>query len=112
MVGHDGDVLDLAAAIAHCSAVITNDSGPLHVAAALSVPSVSIFGPTDPDRTVIPGATHVIRRTLACQPCYQRDCPLRHHRCMSDVTVNEVFAAALSIFSGVETEAEEAAVVE
>lgn len=102
MVGHDGDVLELAGAISQCAAVITNDSGPLHVAAALAVPSVSIFGPTDPERTVIPGATHVIRRTLACQPCYQRACPLGHHRCMNDVSVDEVFTAALGLFSALE----------
>lgn len=98
MVGHDGDVLELAAAISQCAAVITNDSGPLHVATALSVPSVSIFGPTDPERTVIPGATTVVRRTLDCQPCYQRECPLKHHRCMNEVTVDEVFAAAVNLF--------------
>lgn len=99
MIGHDGDVLELAAAISQCAAIITNDSGPLHVATALSVPSVSIFGPTDPERTVIPGATRVVRRTLACQPCYQRDCPLGHHRCMNDVSVDEVFGAAVGLFA-------------
>lgn len=98
MVGHDGDVLELAAAISQCAAVITNDSGPLHVAAALSIPTVSIFGPTDPDRTVIPGASKVVRATLDCQPCYQRDCPLRTHQCMNEITVDEVFAAAVSLF--------------
>ena len=98
IVGHDGDVLELAAAISQCAAVITNDSGPLHVAAALSVPTVSIFGPTDPGRTVIPGASSVVRATLDCQPCYQRDCPLRTHQCMQDVTVDEVFAAAIALF--------------
>jgi heptosyltransferase II len=98
MVGHDGDVLELAAAMSHCALVITNDSGPLHVAAALSVPSVSIFGPTDPGRTVIAGASRVVRATLDCQPCYQRECPLRTHQCMADVTVDEVLASALSHF--------------
>lgn len=98
MVGHDGDVLELAAAISQLAAVITNDSGPLHVAAALSVPSVSIFGPTDPGRTVINGASHVVRRTLDCQPCYQRACPLRTHACMEEVTVDEVFNAAVGLF--------------
>lgn len=104
IVGHDGDVLDLAAAISQCAAVITNDSGPLHVAAALAVPSVSIFGPTDPGRTVIPGASVVLRRTLACQPCYQRECPLQHHRCMNEVSVEEVFDAAVSLFPATEPE--------
>jgi heptosyltransferase II len=102
MVGHDGDVLELAAAISQCAAVITNDSGPLHVATALAVPSVSIFGPTDPERTVIPGATRVVRQKLACQPCYQRECPLGHHRCMADVSVDEVFKAATGMFDAME----------
>jgi heptosyltransferase II len=98
MVGHAGDVLDLAAAISHCAAIVTNDSGPLHVAAALGVPSVAVFGPTDPERTVIPGATQVIRHPMACQPCYQRVCPLGHHRCMSEIEVDEVFTAAVTLF--------------
>jgi heptosyltransferase-2 len=97
MVGHDGDVLHLAAAISHCSVVITNDSGPLHLAAALAVPSVSMFGPTDPGRTVIPGASHVLRQPLDCQPCYRRECPLGHHRCMRDIAVDQVFEAAVRV---------------
>lgn len=99
MVGHDGDVLELAAAMSHCAAIVTNDSGPLHVAAALAVPSVSIFGPTDPERTVIPGASRVVRQHLSCQPCYQRECPLGHHRCMSDVSVDAVVGAAVGLFA-------------
>ncbi len=98
IVGHDGDVLELAAAMSHCAAIITNDSGPLHVAAALAVPSVAIFGPTDPERTVIPGATRVVRQHLGCQPCYQRACPLKHHGCMTSVSVDEVFDAAAGLF--------------
>lgn len=97
IVGREGDVLELAAAMSQCAAVITNDSGPLHIAAALAVPSVSIFGPTDPGRTVIPGASRVIRRELSCQPCYERECPLGHHRCMADVTVDEVVGAAVGL---------------
>jgi len=102
VIGQDGDVLQLAAAISHCSVIITNDSGPLHLAAALAVPSVSIFGPTDPGRTVIPGATRVIRKPIGCQPCYQRECPLRHHRCMAEITVDEVFAAAVGLYAEME----------
>jgi heptosyltransferase-2 len=102
IVGERGDVLELAAAISHCSVVVTNDSGPLHLAAALAVPSVSIFGPTDPGRTVIPGVSRVVRQSLPCQPCYARECPLGHHRCMADITVDEVYAAALGLFNEVD----------
>jgi heptosyltransferase II len=101
MIGHEGDVLQIAAAISHCSVVITNDSGPLHLAAALAVPSVSIFGPTDPDRTVIPGASRVVRKP-GCQPCYKRDCPLGHHRCMADITVDDVYSAAVSVLEEID----------
>ena len=99
IVGHEGDVLELAAAISHCAAIVTNDSGPLHIATALGVPSVSIFGPTDPARTVIAGATRVVRSSLGCQPCYQRVCPLGTHACMTDVTSDQVFAAATELFA-------------
>jgi heptosyltransferase-2 len=109
VIGQDGDVLQLAAAISHCSVVVTNDSGPLHLATALAVPSVSIFGPTDPGRTVIPGATRVLRKPFGCQPCYKRDCPLLHHRCMSEITVDDVFNAAVGLFNEIDGKIEEAA---
>ena len=105
MIGHDGDVLHLAAAISHCSVVVTNDSGPLHLAAALAVPSVSIFGPTDPERTVIPGASRVLRSTkFDCVPCYQRECPLGHHRCMADISVDDVFSATVGLATELDLE--------
>ena len=107
VIGHDSDVLHLAAAISHCSVVITNDSGPLHLATALAVPSISIFGPTDPGRTVIPGATRVVRRSLACQPCYRRECPFGHHRCMTEISVDEVFEAAVGLHAEIEGRLEE-----
>src|SRR6266852_1185847 len=90
-----------AAAISHCSVIVTNDSGPLHLAAALAVPSVSIFGPTDPARTVIPGATRVVRKPVSCGPCYERECPLRDHRCMTEVSVDEVWSAAVGLLQEV-----------
>ena len=102
IIGDDGDVLHLAAAISHCSVVVTNDSGPLHLATALAVPSVSIFGPTDPDRTIIPGASRVIRKPFACQPCYKRECPLVHHGCMNEIAVDDVFAAAVGLFNEID----------
>jgi heptosyltransferase-2 len=106
MIGESGDVLEIAAAISHCSIVITNDSGPLHLAAALAVPSVSIFGPTDPDRTVIPGASRVVRSGNHCQPCYARECPLGHHRCMRDISVDDVYGAAVGLLSEIDGKVE------
>jgi len=106
MIGEDGDVLQLAAAISQCSVVVTNDSGPLHLAMALAVPSVSIFGPTDPARTVIPGASRVLQRPVGCQPCYKRDCPLRHHRCMTEIAVDDVFSAAVGLFNEIDGKVE------
>src|SRR5438270_5594254 len=101
VVGGDGDVLQLAASISHCSVIVTNDSGPLHLAAALAVPSASIFGPTDPARTVIPGATRVVRKHVSCGPCYERECPLRDHRCMTEISVDEVYTAAVGLLQEV-----------
>jgi len=101
VVGGEGDVLQLAAAISHCSVIVTNDSGPLHLAAALAVPSVSIFGPTDPGRTVIPGASRVVRKDVSCSPCYERECPLRDHRCMTEISVDEVYSAAVGLLQEV-----------
>jgi heptosyltransferase-2 len=102
IIGEDGDVLHLAAAISHCSVIITNDSGPLHLAAALAVPSVAVFGPTDPGRTVIPGATRVVSKEIVCGPCYQKECPLRHHRCMTEIGVDEVYNAAVGLFNEID----------
>jgi heptosyltransferase-2 len=102
IIGEDGDVLQLAAAISHCSVIVTNDSGPLHLATALAVPSVSIFGPTDPARTVIPGASRVLQSPVGCQPCYRRECPLRHHRCMTEIAVDDVFSAAVGLFNEID----------
>ena len=99
IVGHEGDVLELAAAIAQCAAIVTNDSGPLHIATALGVPSVSIFGPTDPARTVIASSSRVVKSALGCQPCYRRVCPLGTHACMRDISADAVFAAATGLFA-------------
>jgi heptosyltransferase II len=71
------------------------------------VPSVSIFGPTDPGRTVIPGASRVIRKEIGCGPCYQKECPLRHHRCMTEISVDEVYEAAIGLFAEVDARLED-----
>jgi len=82
---------ELAAFIKLADLVICHDSGPMHMAAALDKPLVAIFGPTSPDRTGPYGkSAGVVRLPLPCSPCYQRDCPLGHHQCLRELSVDLV----------------------
>ncbi|HVS04146.1 MAG TPA: lipopolysaccharide heptosyltransferase II, partial [Thermoanaerobaculia bacterium] len=97
VVGPDLDLGGLAAVLAHLDLLVTNDSGPMHLAAALGVPCVALFGPTDPRRTAPAGEGHRVLSTGRwCSPCFRRRCPLLHHRCLRDIGVGEVAAAALA----------------
>jgi heptosyltransferase-2 len=72
------------ALIARADAVVSNDSGLLHIASALNRPVIAIYGPTDPDHA--PPFSDVARSLslrLECSPCRQRECPLGHHDCMN-----------------------------
>ena len=74
--------------------MVSTDSGPRHFAAAFDVPVVAIYGPTD----IAWSDTHFSRGTnlqldMDCGPCMKRVCPLGHHRCMRDLTVDQVYAA-------------------
>jgi len=74
--------------------VVTNDSGPMHIAAALNVPVFAIFGPTNPLRTGPYGRLHVIiRKELECSPCYKKNC--RTVQCMEMISVREVADAII-----------------
>jgi len=96
VVGPELDLAALAGVIAHLALLVTNDSGPMHLAAALGVPTVALFGPTDPRRTAPAGEGHrVLHRDLWCSPCFRRRCPLLHHRCLRGISVAEVAAASL-----------------
>ena len=84
----------LAAVIRRCSLFLTNDTGPMHVAAAVGVPIVAIFGPTDWVATPPYGDAHsIVRKPIECSPCLKRVCPLGHHNCMKWVTVDDVVEA-------------------
>lgn len=80
--------------------LLTNDSGPMHLAAALGTPVVAVFGSTDWRETAPWGEGHrLVREDVACAPCKLRECPL-DHRCMNRVTVDRVVEAALEVLEG------------
>jgi heptosyltransferase-2 len=86
-------IRDLPALLSQCHLFLGNDSGAMHVAAAVGLPVVAVFGPTDPDGTapVTPRASIVQQRPY-CSPCFLRRCPT-DHRCMKAVTPEMVEAA-------------------
>jgi heptosyltransferase II len=86
-------LLELAAQLRRCQLLLTNDTGTMHLASFLGVPTVSIFGSTEPQLTGPLGDGHVvIRHHVECSPCFLRECPL-DFRCMKAVTEEEVVAA-------------------
>ncbi|MEK6708941.1 MAG: lipopolysaccharide heptosyltransferase II [Nitrospinota bacterium] len=90
----------LPALLKELDVFVAGDTGPLHVAALVGTPTVSLFGPTDPRRTAPRGARHrVIRQEIECSPCFERTCPLGHHRCMREIGAERVAAAVLSVLA-------------
>lgn len=88
------EFIELAAA---CDVFLTNDSGAMHIASALGVPTVAIFGATDDEATGPTGPnSRVIRQPVECSPCLLRECPI-DHRCMTRVDASRVAEAALSL---------------
>lgn len=91
---------ELAALISECDAFITNDSGPMHMASALLVPVVAIYGSTDSKITGPLGERNkVISKNIACSPCLKRECPVttrsreKYLKCLADISANDVFSA-------------------
>ncbi|MBV8143048.1 MAG: lipopolysaccharide heptosyltransferase II [Verrucomicrobia bacterium] len=86
-------LLELAVQIRRCRFLLTNDTGAMHLAAFLGIPTVAIFGSTEPRLTGPIGEGHVvIRHHVECSPCFLRECPL-DFRCMKAVTADEVVSA-------------------
>jgi len=89
----------LIGVISEASLVLTNDSGPMHIAAALGVPTVAVFGPTDDVATGPYGRrTRIVREPVDCSPCMLRDCPI-DHRCMTRVSPEAVANAARELLA-------------
>jgi heptosyltransferase-2 len=93
---------DLPALLSQCHLFIGNDSGAMHVAAAVGLPVVAVFGPTDPFGTA-PVTPHcsIVQEKPYCSPCFLRRCPT-DHRCMTRVTPDAVEAAARHWISAME----------
>lgn len=84
----------LKALVARGALMVTGDTGPRHIAVAFDRPVVCLVGPTDPNYTnYCLEQTVLLRKDLPCSPCQRKVCPLGHHRCMRDITVEEVIAA-------------------
>jgi heptosyltransferase II len=94
------DIAEAVAVLSIADMLITNDTGPAHIAAALGRPTLVIFGPTNPLTTrPFSPVGEIIRHPPECAPCMLRDCPI-DHRCMTAITPDEVFSRAREIMSG------------
>ena len=81
--------------------MVSTDSGPRHFAAAFDVPIVTLYGPTHiaGTETHYAHAVH-LQREVPCGPCMKRVCPLEHHRCMRELSVEEVYSAVVRQLAG------------
>lgn len=88
------DLRNAILALAAANAAVSNDSGLMHVAAAIGTPTIGIFGPTSPwhwaPLNPIAAAVQQTTERLDCQPCHQPTCRMRHHRCMRDIAPEQI----------------------
>ncbi|MEP6801003.1 MAG: lipopolysaccharide heptosyltransferase II [Acidobacteriota bacterium] len=93
VLGADLDPLALASLLGRARVVVANDSGPMHLAAAVGTPVVALFGPTDPGRTGPSGSSaRVLDRYVFCSPCFLKECPYAHE-CLRLITPETVLRA-------------------
>lgn len=87
---------ELIAIIQACNAFLTNDSGPMHIAAALKTPLLALFGSTSDVQTGPYGSGKVLHKHVECSPCYKRVCPI-DFRCMKRIEVDEVYNELMAL---------------
>ena len=88
----------LTATLTRAALVISNDSGAMHLTAALHRPQVALFGSSNPAWTSpVNGKAHTLSLGLDCAPCYKRTCPLGHTRCLVEIAPGQVTRAALEL---------------
>jgi heptosyltransferase-2 len=93
MLAGQTSIGELPGVLRACGAFVGNDSGAMHVAAAVGLPVVGVFGPTDPEATApLSDRMTVVREPVECSPCFLRACPV-DHRCMQRIEVERVFDA-------------------
>jgi heptosyltransferase-2 len=88
------DLRLLMGVLGACRAFVSNDSGAMHLAAAVGVPVTAIFGPTNEKATAPIGDHDIILQQVFCRPCMLRECPI-DHRCMKRISVEQVYNAVL-----------------
>ena len=88
-------ISDLKSVISTFDLFITGDSGPMHIASSFQVPSISIFGPTRTSETSqwLNERSVIVKKNFKCQPCMKRKCPLKHHKCMKEISEIDVLEA-------------------
>lgn len=91
-------IRELLALIESCNVMLTNDSGPMHIASALNVPLLALFGSTSDVKTGPYSGGTVIHKRVECSPCYKRVCPI-DFRCMKRIESDEVYQALLRIIA-------------
>jgi len=89
-------IAEFVAMAASCAAFLTNDSGAMHVAGTLGVPTVAVFGPTDPHATG--AAVKILREPVDCSPCLLHECPI-DHRCMTAVSADRAAAGLVELLA-------------
>jgi heptosyltransferase II len=92
-------ISELVQYISKLDLFITGDSGPMHIAASFQIPTIALFGPTKDNETSqwLNEKGVIIKKSLECQPCMKRKCPLKHHHCMKLITAEDVIQASKSL---------------